>query len=94
MFLICLSLSAPLLWYFPSSTVKCVCSCARAMQKVGYYGPVSPDGQGDCDHYCVHMHKTAQILTQSKNSDKAIFHTEMPDCCLNLLFWPCRRMLP
>ena len=50
------------------------------MQKVGYFGPVSPDGQGDHSNYCVPMRRTAQILTQPKNSDndlkQTMFHTE------------------
>ena len=47
----------------------CTVRCARAVRKVGYFGPVSPDGEGDCGHYCVPMHRTAQILTQSKNPE-------------------------
>ena len=39
---------------------------ARAVWKLGYFGPVFPDGQGDCSSYCVPIHRTAQILTQSK----------------------------
>ena len=39
-----------------------------------------PNGQGDCGNYCVPMHRTAQILTQSQNSDhelnQPMFHTE------------------
>ena len=46
------------------------------MRKVGHFGPVSPNGQGDRSNYLFPTHRTAQILTQSKNSDKAIFHTE------------------
>ena len=38
--------------------------------------PFSPDGQGDRSNYRVPIHRTAQILTQSKNSDKAVFHAE------------------
>ena len=67
--------------------------CARAVRKVGYFGPVSPDGQGDCGNYCLPRHRTTQILTQSKNSDnklnKLCFILKMPDFCLNLLFSPC-----
>ena len=50
--------------------------CARAVRKVGYFGSVSPDGQGDRSNYGVPIRRTAQILTQSKNSDKVMFHTE------------------
>ena len=35
-----------------------------------------PDGQGDRNYYCVPMHRTAQILIQSKSSDKAMFHSK------------------
>ena len=49
---------------------------AHAVRNVGYFGPVSPDGQGDRNNRCVPVHRTAQILTRSKNSDKAMFHTE------------------
>ena len=45
------------------------------VRKIGYFGPVFPDGQ-DRSNYCVPIHSNAQILTQSKNSDKALFHTE------------------
>ena len=38
-----------------------------------YFGPISPDGQGD---NCVPVHRTAQFLIQSKHSDKAVFHSE------------------
>ena len=48
----------------------------RTVQKVGYFGPLSPDGQGDCGNHCVPIHRTARILTQSKNPDKAMFHAE------------------
>ena len=50
--------------------------CARAVRRVGYFGPVPPGGQGDRNNYCAPIHRTAQILTQSKNSDKVVFHTE------------------
>ena len=46
------------------------------MRKVGYFGPIFPDGQGDRKNYCVPMHRTAQILTEYKSVDKAMFHTE------------------
>ena len=55
-------------------------------ERVGYFGPVSPDGQGDGNNDCVPIHRTAQILNHSKNSGKAML--KMPDCCLNLLFLP------
>ena len=41
--------------------------CARAVRQVGYFAPVFPDGQGDRGNYCVPVHRTTQILTQSKN---------------------------
>ena len=31
-----------------------------------------PDGQRDCDNYCVPKRRTTQILTQSKNSDNEL----------------------
>ena len=70
--------------------------CARAVRKVGCFRPVFPDGQGDRGHYRVPIHRTAQILTQSKISNelKPCFTLKMPDCCLNLLFLPCGHMLP
>ena len=68
------------------------------VRKVGYFGPVFPDGQGDRSNDCVPMHGTAQILTQSKNSDdelnKLDFPLKMPDCGLNLLLLPRGRSLP
>ena len=84
------------LWYFSKKTVYSLpvrdrsasdstvrgrtMHCARAVRKVGYFRPVVPNGQGDCINYCVPMHKTAQILTQSHNSDhelnQPLFHTE------------------
>ena len=39
------------------------------VRKVGCFGPVFPDGQGDRGNYCVPIHRTAQILAQSKNED-------------------------
>ena len=39
------------------------------MRKLGHFGPVFPDGQGDRGNYCVPIHGTAQMPTQSKNSD-------------------------
>ena len=72
--------------------------CARAVRKVGHFGPVSPDGQGGCNNYCVPRHRTAQILTQSKNSDdelkQSMLHTENAECLqpevlgLRPSFWP------
>ena len=35
-----------------------------------------PDGQGNRGNYCVPRNRTAQILTQPKNSDDSMFHTE------------------
>ena len=35
--------------------------CARAVRKVGYFGPVSPNGQGDRGNCCVRRHMTTQI---------------------------------
>ena len=46
------------------------------MRKVGYFGPGSPDGQGDRNNYYVPIQRTAQVLTQSRNSDRALFHPE------------------
>ena len=61
------------------------------------FSTIFPDGQGDHRNHCVPTHRTAQIPTQSKNSDKQLkrtmFHTEI-GCCLNLLFVPCGQMLP
>ena len=51
-----------------------------AVQEVGYSGPIFPDGRGDRSTYCVPMHRTTHILTQSKNSDNGLeqtmFHTK------------------
>ena len=51
-------------------------SCATSRP----FRPISPDHRGDCGNYCVPMHTTAQILTQSQNSDNELnqpmFHTE------------------
>ena len=47
-----------------------------AVRKGGYFGPVSPNSPGDRNTLCVPMHRTAQILSKSKNSDKAMSHTE------------------
>ena len=52
--------------------------CARAVQKVGYFGPIFPDGQGDHSNYCVAIHRTTQILTQSNNSDNELKQTIFP----------------
>ena len=53
--------------------------CARCA-KVGYLRPVFLDGKGDRGNHCFSIHRTAQILTQSKNSDNELkqpmFHTE------------------
>ena len=53
--------------------------CARAVRKVGYFGPVSPDGQRDRSTYCVPIRRTAQMPTQSKtqimSSNKPYFPT-------------------
>ena len=72
--------------------------CACAVRKVGYVGPIVPEGQGDCDKSCVPTHRTAQILTQPKNSDdevkQTIFPLKIPECRPNLLFWPCGRRSP
>ena len=46
--------------------------CARIVRQVGYFGPVFPDGRCDRSNYCVPRHRTAQILTQSKNSDNEL----------------------
>ena len=85
-------------FYVPTMVAR----CARAVRKVGYFGPVFPDGQGDCGNHCVPMHRTAQILTQSKNSHneltQTIFRTKnarlLSVVYLHLLFLPCGRMLP
>ena len=64
-------------------------SCA--VRKGGSFGPVSPDGQGDRRHCRVPVCRTAQILTQSKNSGnefKRCFTLQTPDCCSNLLLLP------
>ena len=50
--------------------------CARAVRKIGYFGPVSPDGQGGCNNSCVAVHRTAQIVTQFRHLDRGMFHTE------------------
>ena len=47
---------------------RSVC-CARAVRKVGYFVPTRPAGQGDRSNFCVPMRRTAQIPSQSQNSD-------------------------
>ena len=67
------------------------------MRKVGDVRPGSPDGQGDRGHYCVPVRGTAQVLTQSANSDnsnKPCFTLKMPDCCPHPLVLPRGHMLP
>ena len=59
-------------------TVRCAC----AVRKVGYFRPVSSDGQGDRNHHSVPIHRTARILTQSKNPQTASLFIP-PD-----RFWP------
>ena len=69
---------------------------ACAVRKVGYFGPVFPDSQGDRCKHCVPTHKTAQILTWSKPPDnelnQTMFHTEntrvLSVFYLNPLFCP------
>ena len=41
---------------------------ARAVRTVGYFGPVFPIGQGDRGNYRVARRRTAQVLTQPKDS--------------------------
>ena len=76
----------------------CTMHCARAVSTVGSFGPIFPDGQGDCIHYCVPIHRTTQVLTQYKNSDnelkQMVLPTKMPDWCANLLVLPCGRSSP
>ena len=48
---------------------------AFAVRKVGYFGPVFPDGPGDQYTYRVPIHRAAGILTQSKDSDKEVKQT-------------------
>ena len=50
--------------------------CPRCAKTPPMLDPCSPDGQGDRSNCRVPMHRTAQILTQSKNSDNAVFHAE------------------
>ena len=71
--------------------------CVRAVRKVGYFGHTFPpmaEGTAVTD-YRVPGHGTAQLLTQSKDSDDEVdrtaFHTENADCCLNLRVLPCGR---
>ena len=74
--------------------------CARAVQKVGYCGHIFSDGQGDRSEHCVAIHRTTQILTQSKNSimgkNKLCFTLKsrlLSVFYLHLVFLPCGRML-
>ena len=48
---------------------------ARVVRKVGYLGPIFPDGQGDHGNSCVPIHMTTQILTEFKNSDNELKQT-------------------
>ena len=55
--------------------------CARAVRKVGHVGPLSPPmAKVTSVTAVVPVHRTAQILTTSKNSDNELtqstFHTE------------------
>ena len=52
--------------------------CACAVRAVGYFGHVLPDGAGDRSNDCVPIRRTAQILTQSKNSDNELKQTVFP----------------
>ena len=59
------------------------------MQKVGYSGRFFPDGQGDRNNHCVPIHRllvhrTAQILTQSKNSDDDKEEQPMCAACFDM----------
>ena len=49
--------------------------CARAVRKVGYFGFISPDGQGDRSNYRVPIQGNTQTLTQSKTSDNELKRT-------------------
>ena len=67
-----------------------------AVQKVGYFGPGFPNGQGDRSSYCVPIRGAAQIPTQSKNSDnepkQSVFHTEnarLLSKSAGFALWPC-----
>ena len=72
--------------------------CAHAVRRVGYFGPVSPDGQSDRSHYSVPTRRTAQILTQSKNSDdeskQTMFCTANAGSLSQSAVLPRGRMLP
>ena len=81
-------------------TVRCARAmpalCARyacAVRKVGYFGPISPDNQGDRNNYCVPIHMTPQILTPapleiSPRCRREASATQQLD---RLLFRSCRR---
>ena len=68
---------------------------ASDVRKVGYFGPVSPDGQGDRQNYCVPMLRfLLSPRSQTMSQNELRFTLEMPDCCLNLLFLPRGRTPP
>ena len=59
--------------------------CARAVRKVGYLGPITPEGQGDRGHYSMPIRRPVQILTQSNHSDDELKQTIFPTANAGLL---------
>ena len=66
--------------------------CARNVRTVGYFGPLSPNGEGDRSNYRVPIHRAAQILTQSKNLGndlkQTMFHTDNARLSKSAVFAP------
>ena len=65
---------------------------ARAVRKVGHFGAVSPDGQGDRNNYW--FTGLLRFLRSPETQMKPCFTPKTPDGGLNLLFLPRGRMLP
>ena len=83
----------------PPCVRGCTVRCARAVRKVGYFGPIFPDGAGDRSNYCVPtctglLRFVLSAKSQIMNQDKPCFTPKMPDCCPNLLLLSGRRSSP
>ena len=52
--------------------------CARAVRKVGYFGPIFPRWPRGHSDYCFPRRRTTQIPSQCKNSDNELKQTLFP----------------
>ena len=52
----------------------CTVRCAKSR----LFWTIFPNGQGERSNYCVPIHRTTQILTQSNNSDDELERTIFP----------------